>query len=351
MKNMLKSLLVAGALPAVVWADDTPAAATPEADWFGIPAPADGNATAEQSLTAEQAAIVLADRLSYVYDRETADAAASHIAPLVPMLIGQGGEETFWVRMHMAYTGCYGSPALQEVLAPLLPPPDLASNPAYEKSLPILLDVLQTLDDIAATLHGVTDRATADAAAENIMLFAGHLDDCQLIGNSVAAPQGNRMDMVVFFYSSEYRRSAAIYREWGELQNRSLNYYGSELLAEAMENLSAAMENLDQFADPYAVGRMVLICPQLEDRLRLWLSIASGVHDLESANAAAPLLQACVEDMRAIAAPLGRGYEKDLDHVSPMFLFLTLACDRISSRFARAGYYGSDALRAVLEHK
>lgn len=349
MNITLHTLLLAGVAPALSLADEA-STVTPEADWFGAQSPAvDAAVPADQA--AAKAARVLADRMAYVCDRATADAAAADIAPLVAQLTAQGGEETFWTRMHMAYTDCYGSPELKAVFAPLLPPADTATNPDFEASLPVLMEVWRTLEDVATTLRGVQDKATADAAAETVSLFAEHLNECMEMGNSVPAPPGNRMDLVIFFYSGEYIRSGALYKEWGELQNRSIDYYGSQLLAEAMENLSGAMENLDQPADPYAIGQMVLICPQMEEQMRQALAITAGIRDRATADAAAPQLQACVDRMQAAAAPLGRGYEKDLGHVSPMFLFLTLSCDRLLQRLKRVDYYGSDALRAFVEHK
>lgn len=305
---------------------------------------------AEASARAPQPeAVELADCLAAVYSTATADAAAARVAQLVGKLAEQGGEETFWGRMHMAYADCYGSEKLRLALQPLLPPADTAAKPGFRESLVVLHDIWQTLEDIRAKLDGVTDKATADAAAESVGLFATHIDDCLQQGDKLPAPQGNRIDLVIYYFSGEYRRTAAVYRAWGELQNRSGDYYGSDDLASAMEKLGGTMENIDLSADPYAIGKMLPVCARMEELMCRWLAIAAGVHDAATADAAAPALGACAELLKAAAAGLGQGYEKDLGHVSPRFLFLSLACDRVAQSFARHACFGSDALRGALE--
>ncbi len=294
-------------------------------------------------------AVELADCLAMVYSTATADAAAGRVAQLVGKLAEQGGEETFWGRMHMAYADCYGSEKLRRALQPLLPPADTATEPGFRESLAMLHDIWQTLEDICTKLDGVADKATADAAAESVSLFAAHIDDCLQRGNKLPAPQGNRIDLVIYYFSGEYRRTAAVYRAWGELQNRSGDYYGSDDLASAMEKLSGTMENIDLSADPYAIGKMLPVCSKMEELMCRWLAIAAEVRDTASADTAAPALSACTELLKAAAAGLGQGYEKDLGHVSPRFLFLSLACDRVVQHFARHTCFGSEALRDALQ--
>lgn len=152
-------------------------------------------------------AVELADCLATVYSTATADAAAAHVARLVGKLTEQGGEETFWGRMHMAYADCYGSEKLRQALQPLLPPADTATKPGFRDALAMLHDIWQTLEDICTKLDGVTDKTTADAAAESVGLFATHIDDCLQQGDKLSAPQGNRIDLVIYYFSGEYRRT------------------------------------------------------------------------------------------------------------------------------------------------
>lgn len=294
-------------------------------------------------------AVELEDCLAGIYSTDTANAAAERVAQLVGKLHGQGGEETFWGCMHMAYADCYGSEKLRLAMQPLLPPGDTAFKPEFQESLVLLHDIWQTLEDICSTLNSVADKVTADAAAESVSLFATHIEDCLQQGNKLSAPQGNRIDLVIYYFSGEYRRTAAVYRAWGELQNRSGDYYGSDAMASAMEKLSGAMENLDLSADPYAIGQMLPVCSKMEEMMCRWLELAAGIRDRETADAAAPALRACAELLRAATSDLGQCYEKDLGHVSPRFLFLSLACDRVVQHFHRHACFGSAALRDALQ--
>lgn len=310
-----------------------------------VPTSPSSGGESDLSCPTQGVAVELADCLATVHSAATADAAAGRVAKLCADLVGQGGEETFWGRLHMAYADCYGSPALRQAMEAILPPEGTSSNPEFAESLSLLHDIWQTLEDIRASLDAVQDKAGADAAAETVSTFATHIDDCMKQGDSLPAPQGNRMDLVIYYFSGEYRRTEAVYEAWGALQNRSGDYYGSEALALSMEKLSAAMENLDLPADPYAIGKMVQVCSQMEEVMCRWLDVAATVHDRESADEAASQLLSCTSRLVSIGAGLGQGYEKDLGHVSPRFLFLSLACDRMVQLFIRRNYFDSDALR------
>ncbi|MBQ1961354.1 MAG: hypothetical protein II349_07510 [Akkermansia sp.] len=324
-----------------------------------------GDATPSASATAVEAAPgvlvtekgVLDEVLMYVVDKKSADAAAPDVVRVLKDSTAMPREMLLseYDRSILAATSCFGSTKLMAALSSVFVP-DSQYNESMAPYQSLQTELGQLLHDMANVLEKVNNKASADAAAEmaqNIPSYMSSLRD-----KVEALPHHNDDELLrahVRRYQVTVRPGASrVLCAWGKLMARDEDLYGSTRLASALPMVNEVLENLGMAADPGVLPQLVQVAGQMEPLLVEWLHVSKSITDTASADATAPRLQKIAADIRAVCADkLGRGFEKDLSNVSPRLQVLMMATDRISHWYAElpTPFYGSDALRAALEHE
>ena len=305
-----------------------------------------------------QEQVSLSPILMYVADRNSADAAAPRIAALVQQKGVSGISVESSDLMLLQGTSCFGSPELQQVMEPFIPKPSPDTLMELKPHLSILSDMCQALDDLATTLGGVTDKETADVAAEMLESFVGYITSCS-DKISVLTPPSNetaRMELRMRYLVNIRRSTSHFLQVWAALESRDSEYYQSERLVESLLSVRDVLENMDMRVDPEAIGEVMAAADKFKPIMRQWIAIISLVHDRDSASAAAIQLARLQEQLRNKAAEngLSRSFEEDLFLLSPELEVLVHVMDRISHYLqeeVQPPCYGSERLQQVLEHE
>lgn len=300
---------------------------------------------------------MLDEALLFVVDKKSADEAV----PAVVRALKENAEVqremmlSEYDRSILATTSCFGSTRLLTALAPVFVPDSqykerLAPYQALQTELGLLLS------DMADVLEKVDSKAEADAAAEMAQNIPTYMSSIREKVEALLHHDDDELLRVrVRRYHVTVRPGASrLLRAWGKLAARDENLYGSARLAAALPMVNEVLEDLGMAADPGVLPQLVQVAEQMEPLLVEWLKVSKTITDKASADAAAPRLLQLATDIHAVSiGKLGSGYEKDLSNVSPRLQVLMMATDRLSHWFAElpTPYYGSEALRAALEHE
>lgn len=309
-------------------------------------------------LAAPQEPTSLSPILMYVADRAGADAAA----PRIRRIIEREGVAQLKVEPYdlllLRGTSCFGSPALQQVMRPFIPPPTEEELAAVEPFLTTFNEMWQAMDDLAALLEGVQDKAMADAAAEQLFSFAPFMSSCaeKFAALEFPGPESARRELRMRYLTGTRTHTSRLLQAWGRLALRNADYYNSEHLVEGLLAVRDVLENMDMQVDPAAIPAVMQVTAQVRPLMQQWVAVVALVQDRASADVAARQLMRIREQMRTITrnAGLSRSYEEDIFLFSPELEVLVHIMDRISHHLeeeVKPPCFGSSTLRSALEHE
>lgn len=307
---------------------------------------------------APQAEVSLSPILMYVADTAGADAAA----PRIQRIIEREGAAKLRVDPYdlllLRSTACFGSEALQKVMRPFIPPPTPEELAFAQPYLEPLEEMWQAMDELANTLHAVHDKASADAAAEQLFLFAPFMISCaeKLATLEVPTVDSASRELCLRYVTGTRRHTAGILQAWGALAQRSAEYYESTQLTESLLTVRDVLENMGMQVEPDAIPRVANAQAELRPLLHQWIALLALVHDRESADVAAVQLLRLRVQMRDVAFKVGlsRSFEEDLFLYSPELEVLVHIMDRVTHYLedeVKPPCYGSMRLREALEHE
>lgn len=317
------------------------------------------SSTSTQAPQEQQAdKISLSPILMFVADKNTAEAAA----PRIRRLIGNRDPRSVNIDINdlilLRSTACFGSETLREVMAPFIPTPSEEELSMLEPHLELLENLWQAMDDMTSSLQTVTDKPSADAAADMLESFTAYVAS---ISDKIAelSPPIEPMvsaELRLRYISGTRMCTSRFLQSWGVLAAQSPEYYGSERLIESLLSVRDVLENMDMQIDPEAIPHVMTIVRELRPLMRQWIAVISLVRDRNSADAAAIQLHRINTRMRDVAmqSGLSRSFEEDIFLFSPELEMLVHIMDRISHHLAdevKPPFYGSQRLQEALEHE
>lgn len=307
---------------------------------------------------AQQGSASLSPILMYVADRNSADAAA----PRIQRMIEQVGIDKVTVDQYdlllLRGTSCFGSPELQAVMKPFLPQLTDKEMADVTPFLQPLSEMWQAMDDLTATLNRVTDKATADSAAELLDSFAPFMASRaeKLAELTEPTPRAARRELRMRYLSGNRRHVSKFLQAWGALALRDAAYFESERLMEGLLAVRDVLENMNMQVDPDAIPGVMKATRELEPLMRQWVALIALVRDKDSADVVSLQLSRLHREMRAITcnAGISRSYEEDMFLFSPELEILVHIMDRVSHYLqdeVKPAFFGSRRLRSTLEHE
>lgn len=310
------------------------------------------------AVVAAPAAVSLSPILMYVTDRASADAAAARVEKLMAVQgmpqLHADPYDLFLLRS----TKCFGSVDLQRVMRPFMPEPTAEEKASIQPTITQLEQMWQAIADLSATLRGVQDKATADAAAEVLAGFVPYMESCteKFSNLSPVTPEETLRALRVEYVAGKRLHAAQFLQAWGELAFRSPDYYESEALVEALLGVRDVFENMGMQVDPEAIPSVVLVTRKMHPLMQQWIDTMATVQDKPTADAAAAQVRQIREQMAGLALQFGlsRSHEEDFFLYSPRLEILAHVMDRVSHYLLdelSPACYGSEQLREALEHE
>ena len=314
------------------------------------------SAQAPQEQQAEK--ISLSPILMFVADRNTAEAAAPRIRRLIkdidPALVQIAPHDFIMLRS----TACFGSESLRKVLAPFIPTPSDDELGALRPHLKLLENLWQAMDDMTGSLNTVTDKRSADAAADMLESFTTYVASLSEKIAELPPPVETMIsaELRLRYITGTRMCTSRFLQSWGMLAAKSPEYYGSERLIESLLMVRDVLENMDMQVDPEAIPHVMAMSRELRPLMRQWIAVVSQVRDRDSANVAGIHLRRIRDKMRELAmqSGLSRTFEEDIFLFSPELEMLVHIMDRISHHLAEEvhpPFYGSQPLQDALEHE
>lgn len=296
--------------------------------------------------------------LMYVADRSSADKAAIQVNELIKQLGTDKIKVDPYDLMLLRAGSCFGSTALQQAMAPFLPAIQADEAAEIEPYLATLNEIWQAMDDMSATLNGITDARTAHDAAETLENFVPFMSSCAEKICTFSTPEqiAARRELNIVYKVGNRVRVARFLQAWGHLITRSENYYDSERLIEALLGVRDVFENMGMQIDPHAIPAVMKVADELKGLMQQWVKQITLVNSYTSAQQAAPHLQSVKDKIKtvSITAGLNKSHEEDLFLYSPELELLAHVMDRISHYLqeeVNPPFYGSADLQSVLEHE
>ncbi len=289
--------------------------------------------------------------LAFVHNRATADAAAPRIRALMgtPQLKDAEPHLEIWMELYFGHN-CFGSSALLEALQAIQPNDFKTAEPLRVALSPFMDELDETLFALAEIVAGVRDEASEARAIAALKAFPAFFLDwqgrmmtslaekpmCETDGWILLAIQGIRplpqADNLLHAYVSVLHQqprpalTAAMERAWKPLRKLTHTPFFAELTVSELSLRAAQVRALHEFVD-----------------------IAAGIHDKESADAAADWARQKRQELGfpllELGMSMGRG--RCVCHNS---LTLGISLRAIIGYFVHAepAYYGSEKLKALL---
>lgn len=113
----------------------------------------------------------------------------------------------------------------------------------------LLKDMMSTLSDLTAAMEGVTDKATADAAAPKVAEIAANLQALQSKAEKMGEPSPEVQKEIMEQYSKQLEETVGKFLQ-ASMKVGMANFYGSESLTKVFQAMNAGSGNDDDDAAP-----------------------------------------------------------------------------------------------------
>ncbi len=296
--------------------------------------------------------------LMFVADAASADAAAPRIQHIIESKGAAQLKVDPYDLLLLRCTACFGSEALQKVMRPFIPAPTEEEKAFVQPYLVHLTEMWQAMDDLALSLNNVQDKASADAAAEQLFSFAPFISSCAEKLAALESPEEHAVarELRLRYFTGTRHHTAVFLQAWGALAQRNAEYYDSSRLLEGLLTVRDVLENMGMQVEPDAIPRVVEASAKLRPLLRQWIALLALVQDKDSADAVAAQFQRLRVQMSEVSrnAGLSRSFEEDLFLYSPELEVLVHIMDRVTHYLqeeVKPPCYGSSRLSEALEHE
>lgn len=112
----------------------------------------------------------------------------------------------------------------------------------------LMTEMLTTLDDLSTALEGVTDKASADAAAPKVAELGANVQALQVKSEQMGEPTPELQQEILKRYSKPLEESVGKFLQ-ASMKVGMANFYGSEALSKAFESLGSTMSGDDESED------------------------------------------------------------------------------------------------------
>lgn len=130
------------------------------------------------------------------------------------------------------------APAAQTPAAQLTPAAKTGAT--KEEAETLLKGMMTSLGDLAKVLETVTDKASADAAAPKVVELSAKVKELQLSSEKMGEPSQEVQQELMEQYSKQLEETVGKFMQ-ASMKVGMANFYGSESLTKAFQNMSAAM--------------------------------------------------------------------------------------------------------------
>lgn len=130
------------------------------------------------------------------------------------------------------------APAAQIPAAKLTPAAKTGAT--KEEAETLLKEMMTSLGDLSKVLETVTDKASADAAASKVVELSAKIKDLQLRSEKMGEPSPEVQQALLGQYSKQLDDTLGKFMP-ASMKVGMANFYGSESLTKAFQNMNAAM--------------------------------------------------------------------------------------------------------------
>ncbi len=290
--------------------------------------------------------------LAFIYDKESADAAAPCV---VELLAHTRYVETYELKslLRRLRYGCdyYGSSALQEALAALQHEESVELQQHMKEAHELYLQVLACEAEYCQLLEAVCDDATATRAAEAMVPFMKRMEAFDAESSALSDKLSDSDDgMRAFVFQQKYQLLSRFLHTYGKVQ--ASREGGYPVLKDTLRNILVTAlggENISQSLtreiDALLADAARNECEQHHAAMREWLRRAATTSNKEEADALADWLE---QQRKELEFPLGRklrpAYCICREHLEAM-----VEQANTYMQYAMPGYYGSQKLETQLK--
>lgn len=117
-----------------------------------------------------------------------------------------------------------------------------------EEAETLLKEMMTSLGDLSKVLETVTDKASADAAAPKVIELSAKVKELQLRSEKMGEPSQEVQQSLMEQYSKQLEETVGKFMQ-ASMKVGMANFYGSESLTKAFQNMSAAMSAVPSDSD------------------------------------------------------------------------------------------------------